>query len=141
MTHIPHPQAGPCVAPWGNCVRNPGLLELLLRALLATLFGRPRTLAWHALTSARPDIDDAWADEEEYAFDDAYAAPRRHWHADCEHPILYVIGPPPNRGMRALPRRTPAPRARTARAPPATRPPPARKAAAGPIPRGLSASL
>jgi hypothetical protein len=39
-------------------------------------------------------------------------------HLVCEHPILWVIGPGPNRGLRPTPRATPIPRPRVARAPP-----------------------
>ncbi len=127
MPHSPHPPVGLPAATWGNCARNPGLLHILL-ALIATLLGRTQT---HAHLHA------AWypceAEDEYDEYEDWNAAAYivlTHNHADCDPRILYVIGPPPNRGMRALPREIPTPRPKSARAPPprktsfATRRPP-----------------
>ena len=137
MTQSPHPMARSGDAR-GNCVRTPGLIETFLLALLATLLGNPRaglrlllrqTAAAPALAATRPShawTADLWDDEgQDYVAWTAAAAdapgfwaPVRGWHADCDPSILYVIGPPPNRGMRALPRPHPAQRPGTARAPP-----------------------
>lgn len=125
MPLVPHPLAGPRVAAAGSRVRTAGLLEILLRALLAALLGRPRGLVPLATAATShcallADADELWTEHTAYA----YAAPLRGWHADCESPILYVIGPPPNRGMRRRPRATPLPCPRIARAPPRPLAPP-----------------
>ena len=59
MPHSPHPIAGLPAATWGNCVRNAGLLHILL-ALVATLIGRAQThihlraAAWYL--AERPEL-------------------------------------------------------------------------------------
>jgi len=102
--------------PGENCVRNQGLIATLLIALLAALFGRRRAItpAWHPA----PDEND-WDSEIPTAY--TYAE-HCGWHRDCESPILYVIGPGPNRGLRPLPRALPPARPRIARAPPRAQP-------------------
>jgi len=132
MTSIPqHPTAaafGPCQAPrpgaLGTCVRF--TLEALLLALLAVVLGPRRALvAWHSAAAWDPDSDDL-----DWDFDDldlpAHNTHTTIWdgtHLVCEHPILYVIGPGPNRGMRALPRAHTLPHPESARAPPSHGPP------------------
>jgi hypothetical protein len=105
MSLAPHPLAQPRL---GAGDTRAHLLETLLLALLAALLGRPRlrAAAWHP------------APEPEQPATSLLAAPRRHWHADCESPILYVIGPGPNRGLRPIPRILPIPHPECARAPP-----------------------
>lgn len=120
-----HPHAGPSAAR-GNRAQIPALLRTFL-ALIATLLGRPRALApaWHTLAGhdATPWLDDEVAEVEAYAWPEGrYWSPRTHYHADCDPSILYVIGPRPNRGLTPLPRRTPIPRPKTARAPPMPNP-------------------
>jgi len=105
-------------------LRVAGLLEAWLFSFLAALLGRPRAVAaaWHSITQTLDD--DAYFAEESYCDwlpGDYSENPYRvltHNHADCDPRILYVIGPRPNRGMRRIPRRTPARRPRIARAPP-----------------------
>ena len=106
----------------GNCAQIPSFLQTLL-ALIAALLGRPRALtpAWHPLDTheAAPWHDEGTAEVEPYAWPEGqYWSPLTHNHADCDPRILYVIGPRPNRGLRPLPRKTPLPRPKTARAPP-----------------------
>ena len=90
-------------------------LEALILALLAALLGRRRyTSAWHHAASHLPTEIPTHA-----------PAPPPHartasdgTHLTCESPILYVIGPRPNRGLRPLPRVEPIAQPRIARAPP-----------------------
>jgi len=115
MPHSSHPPVGLPAATWGNCARNPGLLHILL-ALIATLLGRTQTRA-HLHAAWYPCEAEDEYDEYENWNAAAYTV-LTHNHADCDPRILYVIGPPPNRGMRALPREIPTPRPKSARAPP-----------------------
>ena len=146
MTLPAHPQARLSDAR-GNCAQNPAqphpALFRLLLALLATVLGHPRTglrilfrasAALPALALSHPDhawTADLWDEEEgeetiawTQAATAGFWAPLRGWHADCDPSILYVIGPPPNRGMRALQRPHPPARPTSARAPPPPRSPP-----------------
>jgi hypothetical protein len=95
-------------------------LEVLLLTLLAALLG-PRRLAraWRDAQAPLP------TDLAGYEFEPQDSpAPFRvrsihdGTHLVCEHPILYVIGPGPNLGLRPLPRALPPSRPRIARAPP-----------------------
>jgi hypothetical protein len=96
-----------------SCVHATGLIATLLALLAALLGRRHRATAWYPIPD--PVEDDAPA-RNPYDL-------RTHWHADCDPSILYVIGPPPNRGMRAHPRANPTPRPESARAPPPHAPP------------------
>jgi hypothetical protein len=103
-------------------------LETLLLALLAALLGRAMALHPSPAPDLDSDSDWDWNPDWDFVLNPGagprlYAAPLRGWHADCESPILYVIGPGPNRGMRALPRAIPTPRPESARAPPPHAPP------------------
>jgi hypothetical protein len=106
MPLAPHPLSAPRP---GAADTRAHFLETLLLALIAALLGRRSTRAatWHPAPDSDFDVEPL-----------AYAAPLRHWHADCESPILYVIGPGPNRGMRKRERALPIPHPKTARAPP-----------------------
>jgi hypothetical protein len=86
-------------------------IEELILALLAGLLGRRRTRdsVWHP--APRPEPDRAPLPRHRSIHDGT--------HLVCEHPILWVIGPGPNRGLRPRPRAHPLPRPRIARAPPA----------------------
>jgi hypothetical protein len=126
MTHTAPPQARSRDAR-GNCVRIQALLQTLLLTLLAALLGRPRraAAAWHAIAGTCGPAWDSEPDVLEWHStdaDDEYARAcntlLRHYHADCDPSILYVIGPRPNRGLNPRPRENPIPRPRTARAPP-----------------------
>ena len=125
MPHPTHPQARLSDA-GGNCVRIPAFLQSLL-ALLAALLGRRRSAALSSACHALPAHDATWHDDGyadilPYVWTDGqYWSPLTHNHADCDPRILYVIGPRPNRGLWPLPRKTPIPRPRTARAPPPSR--------------------
>jgi hypothetical protein len=102
-------------------------LEALILALLAAFLGRRRTAAtWYALSPL-----DYVNDDEDLPFACLFpahattpsATPRDyrlpcHTHQGIEHPILWVIGPGPCRGMRPLPRPHLLPFPLTARAPP-----------------------
>jgi len=89
-------------------IRASAALENLLLALLAALLGQPRRAAriWHP----NPETNTP--------------APLRtpqpsdHTHAGIVSPLLYVIGPGPNRGLVPHARPTPRMRPRSARAPP-----------------------
>jgi hypothetical protein len=108
-----------------NRAQAPALLRLLLALLAALLGGGRRRAAWHPLPSW-DDPDAAIRVPADSHPDSARLSAaagilrvlRRHWHADSESPILYVIGPGPNRGMRPRPRATPQARPEFARAPP-----------------------
>ena len=128
MPIIPHTLSEPHAGTRGYCVRNPGTVAALLFALLAALFGRKNPLAptWHPL----PNLDSDTGFDADSDFDTIgeatlalyaaiAAATHTGWHSDCESPLLYVLGPRPNRGLRPIPRVTPVPRPRIARAPPA----------------------
>jgi hypothetical protein len=118
-------------------------LEAMILALLAAFFGRRRTAAhWHALSPL-----DYVNDDEDLPYAALYASIaahppvlRRHYalpihtHQGIEHPLLYVLGPGPNRGMRPHPRTLPHAHPTTARAPP---PSPAH--AFSPLPQGSQA--
>jgi hypothetical protein len=117
----PRPRAG------ADRARAPAMvLESLILHLLALLFGRPRRpRAWHI---ARCDIAPwhiaPWHHAPERPSPAEPPRPLRvrsihdGTHLVCEHPILWVIGPGPNRGMRPHARPTPRLRPRSARAPP-----------------------
>ena len=102
--------------------RPDSVLRTLILALLAALLGlRPRARARHAALAGAATYA-PWA--ELPPEDDEYALPDYAWpeydgtHMTCVSPLLYVIGPGPNRGMRRLARKIPLARPRLARAPP-----------------------
>jgi hypothetical protein len=119
LTHPPPSWGGPTKRQAPDSLQGHGAaharlrhaIEALILALLAGLLGRRRPLdsVWHPAPLPEP------------------APPAilrvRHIHDGthlvCEHPILWVIGPGPNRGLRPRPRAHPIPRPRIARAPPA----------------------
>ena len=88
------------------CLR--AALEALILSLLAALLGRRHLRAWHPIPDPTP-IGPATP---------VLRLPTDGTHLVCEHPILWVIGPGPNRGLRPTPRATPIARPRLARAPP-----------------------
>jgi hypothetical protein len=95
-------------------VRLREAVEILLLVLAAVLGRRPR---WHH--APVPFIEEA-----PLPFPHAPAPIRIRsihdgTHLVCEHPILWVIGPGPNRGLRPRARAMPVPRPKIARAPPA----------------------
>lgn len=99
----------------GNRAQNLGLLQILL-ALLATILGRPRTPARAGHPMPLPaDEHPQWAFNHDTG---AYGPACAGTHMALEHPMLYAIGPGPNRGHRPHPRECPAARPRIARAPP-----------------------
>ncbi len=106
-------------APGAAHLRLHRAIEALILALLAGLLARrPRFAgAWHPIPDPTP-IGPATP---------VLRLPTDGTHLVCEHPILWVIGPGPNRGLRPRPRAHPIPRPRTARAPPATPRPPIRR--------------
>jgi hypothetical protein len=99
-------------------VRLHHILRALLLSLLSVLFGRRRQpQAWI--------YEPAWI--EDYALPFPQPESVRPFrvrsvhdgtHMVIEHPMMYVFGPPPRRGMRNLARTTPIARPRRARAPP-----------------------
>jgi len=111
----------------GN-LRLQHMLRALLLSLLSVLLGRRRRL-YASVCHVEPE----WLEEFALPFPQA-ETPRpirvrsvhEGTHMVIEHPIMYVFGPPPRRGMRNLPRTTPVIRPRIARGPPmrATSPPP-----------------
>ncbi len=131
---IPSPARDPAAArpaPRGEAAhaRLHRAIEALLLCLLAALL--PRQVrhdgAWHPLSlpshnAPAPTTPDL-------------RGPHDGTHLVCESPLLYVIGPGPNRGLRPRPRALPVPRPRIARAPPA---PPCAPSVANPSPRGAS---
>ena len=101
-------------------------LEVLILALLAALLG-PRQLAraWrHAWAPLPTDLAGYDLDPADSPAPFRVRSIHDGTHLVCEHPILYVIGPGPNLGLRPLPRALPPSRIPVARAPP--RPAPAR---------------
>jgi hypothetical protein len=129
MNDIPatRPRLPPAAMAAGRTASIALLLESLLLHLLATLCGRlPR--AWrtsHALKSQPSPYALALLATSPLA-DTGRPAPELRprlatdgTHLVCEHPILWVIGPGPNRGMRRRPRKLPHAPAKAARAPPA----------------------
>jgi hypothetical protein len=94
------------------------ILRALLLSLLSVLLGRRRQpQAWI--------YEPAWI--EDYALPFPQPESVRPFrvrsvhdgtHMVIEHPMMYVFGPPPRRGMRNLARTTPIARPRRARAPP-----------------------
>ena len=99
------------------CLR--AALEALILSLLAALLGRRHLRAWHLAAAhlphpptERPHPTDAPTQPPHVR------TPHDGTHLVCEHPILWVIGPGPNRGLRPTPRATPIARPRLARAPP-----------------------
>ncbi len=100
------------------------ILRALILSLLSVLLGRRRQpQAWL--------YEPAWIEEYALPFPQADSVrPIRirsihdGTHLVCEHPILYVIGPGPGKGMRPIARSTPVLRPRHARAPPRTPPHP-----------------
>ena len=105
-------------------LRLQDILRALLLSLLSILLGRRRQpQAWL--------YEPAWIEEYALPFPQADSArPIRirsihdGTHLVCEHPILYVIGPGPGKGMRPIARATPVLRPRCARAPPRAPPHP-----------------
>jgi hypothetical protein len=129
MTHIPAtrlrlPNAAPAASARASVA---WLLESLLLHLLAALSGRlPR--AWrtrHALPSQPSPFALAVLATSPLSDPDAPRPPLRArsihdgTHLVCEHPILWVIGPGPNRGMRPHTRAAAPLPLESARAPPA----------------------
>jgi hypothetical protein len=91
-------------------------LEALILALLAALLGRRPARAWHHAAAQIPlEIPHP---TQAPALPPRVRTPHDGTHLVCEHPILWVIGPGPNRGLRPTPRATPIARPRIARAPP-----------------------
>jgi hypothetical protein len=108
----------------GAAVRLRATLEALILALLAALLGRRRARAWHHAPA--PYLEE-WPLP--LPLPDSRPPPpirsiHDGTHLVCEHPILYVIGPGPNRGLRPRPRAMPLPLAQVARAPPRPKIPP-----------------
>ena len=105
-------------------VRLQDILRALILSLLSVLLGRRRQpQAWL--------YEPAWIQEYALPFPQAESVrPIRirsihdGTHLVCEHPILYVIGPGPGKGMRPIARSTPVLRPRLARAPPRAHPHP-----------------
>ncbi len=91
-------------------------LEALILALLAALLGRRHTRAWHHAAARIPT--EFPHPTQAPALPLRARTPFDGTHLVCEHPILWVIGPGPNRGLRPLPRVEPVARPRRARAPP-----------------------
>jgi len=104
-------------------VRLHHILRALLLALLSVLLGRRQPRPW--LYDSACHVDAEWLEAFALPFPQA-ESPRSirirsihdGTHLFCEHPILWVIGPGPCRGMRPIARKLPAPRPRIARAPP-----------------------
>ena len=102
-------------------LRLHAILRAILLSLLSVLLGRRRPWLYTSATH----IDAEWLEAYALPFPQA-ESPRPilvrsvhdGTHLVCEHPILWVIGPGPCRGMRPISRATPVARRRTARAPP-----------------------
>lgn len=95
-------------------------LGVLILALLAALIG-PRQLARAWRHARAPLPTDLVAYDFEYPdAPEPFRVRSVHdgTHLVCESPILYVIGPGPNLGLRPLPRALPPSRRPVARAPP-----------------------
>ncbi len=130
MSDIPatRPRLPPAAMAAGRAASIAMLLEFLLLHLLAVLHGR-RPRAWrnrHALPSLPSPYALALLATSPLS-DTIRPAPDLRprlatdgTHLACEHPLLWVIGPGPNRGMRRRPRRLPLAPTEAARAPPAT---------------------
>ncbi len=129
MTHIPatRPRLPPTAPAGGTGAPIALVLESLLLHLLAVLCGRlPR--AWrtrHAHPSQPSPYALALLATSPHS-DTSHPTPDLRprlatdgTHLVCEHPLLWVIGPGPNRGMRRRPRRLRLIPAEAARAPPA----------------------
>ena len=105
-------------------LRLQDILRALILSLLSVLLGRRRQpQAWL--------YEPAWIEEYALPFPQADSVrPIRirsihdGTHLVCEHPILYVIGPGPGKGMRPIARSTPVLGPRHARAPPRAPPHP-----------------
>ena len=92
-------------------------LEALFLPLLAALLGRPRhPRAWHLAPIPLPAEPPLCRLAPAAPFGARTASDGTH--LACESPILYVLGPGPNPGLRPRPRATPITRAPIARAPP-----------------------
>ena len=92
-------------------------LEALILALLAALLGRRRcTSAWHHAAAHLPA--EIPCPTHAPAPPPSARTASDGTHLLCESPILYAIGPGPNRGLRPHPRAMPIAQARIARAPP-----------------------
>jgi hypothetical protein len=134
MPSTAHPPARPRDAR-DNRAQFPAFLQTLL-AILATILGRPRALsrAWHPMPLPAAEHPQYDLPDAEDAYDGWYGLPYDGTHMTLEHPMLYVIGPGPNRGLRPLPRKTPLAPPRLARPPPhpAQKSPPTRDADACP---------
>ncbi len=116
--------ATPPPAPQGGVAhaRLHRAIEALILALLAGLLGRHARLAraWHRAPAFIPAAAPAPISPDVPVL----RLPTDGTHLVIESPILYVIGPGPNRGMRPRPRATPVAPRRGARAPPAAPPSP-----------------
>jgi len=102
-------------------VRLRATLEVLILSLLAALLGR-RHASWHHAPAP-------FCEEHPLPRPGAPAplrarTPHDGTHLVCESPLLYLIGPGPNRGLNPRPRAMPLARARIARAPPRPQIPP-----------------
>jgi hypothetical protein len=147
MTHLPSPPAAKRAPQSPQALagelRLLATLEALILALLAAFLGRRRTAAnWHALSpldyvNDDEDLPQACLFPGQSLFAPGLRPDYRlpcHTHQGIEHPILYVLGPGPNRGMCPLPSPHPIVRPGTARAPPPKAPPPLARPL--PLPQG-----
>jgi hypothetical protein len=100
-------------------VRLHDLLRAILLSLLAALLGHRRQPREWLYESAHLDLDE-WPLPVPEEAPQPFRIRSIHdgTHLVCEHPILWVIGPGPCRGMPPRPRALPIPRPRIARAPP-----------------------
>jgi len=127
MSSIPAPRPRlPSTAPAvGTAASIAVLLETLLLHLLAALAGHlPRTWRRHALRSQPSPYALALLATSPLSDTDRprpVLRPRLATdgtHLACEHPMLWAIGPGPNRGARRSPRAAPTLPPESARAPP-----------------------